>query len=318
MAEIETLDVTQIEPRFKHPTIFQHFDALQEGDAFVIHNDHDPKPLYYQLLAERGDIFNWDYLKQGPDIFEIKIAKKKLGRGEETVGEIAAKDLRKAEVFKKFGIDFCCDGKKSLKEACKEAGVSETEVKEVLKHLPEQSAKGRQMDFDSWDLDFLADYIVNVHHKYVRESTPLLAGLSQKIAQHHGPHHPELFEIQHHVEGLLKEMHSHQIKEEKILFPFIRQMSQSERDGSPFSFPPFGTIESPVEMMLHDHDEVAAHLHAVEKLSDNYLVPADGCESYALYFHKLQEMDDDLHVHIHLENNILFPKAVKMEKNLAN
>ncbi|MGH2644414.1 MAG: DUF542 domain-containing protein, partial [Chitinophagaceae bacterium] len=244
MAEIEILDVTQITPRLKHPTIFQHFDALQQGEAFVIHNDHDPKPLYYQLLGERGDIFNWDYLKQGPDVWEIKIAKKKLSNGEETVGEIAAKDLRKAEIFKKFGIDFCCDGKKPLKEACKEAGVSEAEVRHELEHLPAQAVGSRQMDFDNWGLDFLADYIVNIHHKYVRDSIPLLSGLSQKIAQHHGPHHPELFEIQNHVEGLLKEMQSHQEKEETILFPFIRQMAQCERESKPFSFPPFGTIES--------------------------------------------------------------------------
>lgn len=318
MAAIETLDVTQIAPRLKHPTIFQRFDALEEGEAFVIHNDHDPKPLYYQLLAERGDIFNWDYLKQGPDVWEIKIAKKDLGRGEITVGEIAAKDLRKAEVFRKFGIDFCCDGKKPLKEACAEAGVSEAAVKEALEHLPAQSSSGRQMDFDNWQLDFLADYIVNIHHKYVHDVTPMLAGLAEKIAGHHGPHHPELYEVKDHVTGLLQEMHDHQIKEEKILFPFIKQMSQCEREGKPFTYPPFGTIESPVGMMLHDHNEVAAHIHTLEKLTDNYSVPSDGCESYALYYHKLKELDEDLHVHIHLENNILFPKAIKMEKNLAN
>lgn len=317
MAAIETLDVTQIEPRFKHPTIFQHFDSLKGGEAFVIHNDHDPKPLYYQLLAERGDIFNWDYLKQGPEVWEIKIAKKEL-KEEETVGEMAAKDLRKATVFKSFGIDFCCDGKKPLSEACKEAGVSEDEVREALEHLPAKSSAGRQMDFDNWQLDFLADYIVNIHHKYVRDATPMLAGLSEKIAGHHGPHHPELYEVREHVAALLQEMHDHQIKEENILFPFVKQMSQAKREGKPFTFPPFGTIESPVEMMKHDHNEVAAHIHALEKLTDNYAVPSDGCQSYALFYDKLKEMDEDLHVHIHLENNILFPKSIAMEKDLAN
>lgn len=318
MAEIETLDVTQIAPRLKHPTIFQHFDALQEGEAFVIHNDHDPKPLYYQLLGERGDIFNWDYLKQGPEIWEIKIAKKNLGKGEETVGEMAAKDLRKAEVFKKFGIDFCCEGRKTLKEACNEVSVSEEEVKEALERLPSKGENGRQMDFDGWDLDFLADYIVNIHHKYVRDSSPMLAGLSQKIAQVHGSHHPELFEVEKHVMALLKEMQDHQVKEETILFPFIKQMQQAKKENKSFTYPASGSIENPVAMMRHDHDDVAAHIHAIEKLSDNYAVPSDGCESYKLYYKKLSDMDNDLHVHIHLENNILFPKSIRMEKDLAN
>lgn len=317
MPAIETLDVTQIEPRYKHPTIFQHFDDLNEGEAFVIHNDHDPKPLYYQLMAERGDIFDWDYLVQGPDVWEIKIAKKKLGKGEETVGEIAAKDLRKAEVFKKFGIDFCCHGKVPLKEACENAGVSEEDVKYALEHLPLNSG-GRQMDFDNWQLDFLADYIVNIHHKFVRDSAPILNGLSAKIASVHGDHHPELFEVQEHITALLQEMQEHQKKEETILFPFIKQMAQCKREGKPFTYLPSGTIENPVEMMMHDHNEAAAHIHAMEKLSDNYTVPADGCQSYALYYNKLNELDNDLHVHIHLENNILFPKSVAMEKDLSN
>ncbi len=104
--DLEMLDVTRIEPRLKHPTIFQHFDALEEGQSFIIHNDHDPRPLYYQLQAERGDIFTWEYLKQGPDVFEIKISKKILSSGEETIGQMAGKDLRTAEVFKRMDLNF--------------------------------------------------------------------------------------------------------------------------------------------------------------------------------------------------------------------
>jgi regulator of cell morphogenesis and NO signaling len=317
MAEVTTLDVTQIEPKLKHPTIFQHFDALQEGEAFVIHNDHDPKPLYYQLLGERGSIFNWDYLEQGPQWWRVKIVKKKLSTGEETVGEIAGKDLRKAEVFKKFGLEFCCDGKKSLKESCEDAGVPVETVTRALESLRKENIPASR-DYNSWKLDFLADYIVNIHHKYVEDSLPVLTGLSEKIAEHHGEVHPELYEIKKHVDALLAEMQSHQIKEEKILFPFIHQMVQCEREGKSFDNPPFGTIESPVKMMLEDHDVAGEHIHAIERLSQNYLVPADGCESYRLYYHKLHEFDEDLHQHLHLENNILFPKAIKLEKKLAN
>lgn len=317
MSQINTLDVTRIEPRLKHPTIFQHFDALEEGEAFVIHNDHDPKPLYYQLLSEKGNIFNWQYLEQGPEVWEIQISKKRLSTSEETIGAIAAKDLRKAEVFKKLGLEFCCGGKKSLDEACEDAGVSVNDVNEALKNLPEEPIRADR-DYYNWNLDFLTDYIVNVHHKYVNDTTPMLLDLAQKIASHHGGAHPELLVIKSHVFTLLKEMATHQDKEEKILFPFIRQMAQAQREGKPFTYPPSGSIGDPVEMMYEDHDVAAEHIHAIEKLSDKYQVPADGCESYRLYYHKLKELDDDLHHHIHLENNILFPKAIALEKDLSN
>lgn len=110
----EVLDVTIIEPRLKHPTIFAHFDKLLPGTAMIIHNDHDPKPLYYQLLGERGNCFTWNYLLNGPAIWEVEIRRNDAEGQAQTMGEIVAKDLRKAEVLKKFGLDFCCGGKKNL------------------------------------------------------------------------------------------------------------------------------------------------------------------------------------------------------------
>ena len=111
------LNVTLLEPRQKHPTIFVRFDELKEGETLTLHNDHDPKPLYYQLLGERGNIFNWEYLEQGPVWWKVNITKRITGESDETLGQIAAKDLRKAKVFKKYGLDFCCAGKKTVKEA---------------------------------------------------------------------------------------------------------------------------------------------------------------------------------------------------------
>src|SRR5688572_22388669 len=113
------LYVPSLPPQQKHPAVFQQFDALQDGESFLLINDHDPKPLYYQMIAERGATFNWQYLEKGPQSWQVQITKNKADDGE-TVGEIVAKDIRKAEVFKKFGIDFCCGGKKSLKQACLE------------------------------------------------------------------------------------------------------------------------------------------------------------------------------------------------------
>jgi regulator of cell morphogenesis and NO signaling len=130
----EVIDVTKIEPRLKHQTIFNSFDALAEGKAILIHNDHDPKPLYYQLLAERGNIFSWAYIASGPAIWEVEIRKNDGGDNVETIGEIAAKDLRKAEVFKKYGLDFCCGGKKPLEDACKEKGLDVIKIKQELEN----------------------------------------------------------------------------------------------------------------------------------------------------------------------------------------
>ncbi|MGZ5243355.1 MAG: DUF542 domain-containing protein, partial [Bacteroidia bacterium] len=164
METIKTLDVFEIEPRLKHPTIFNWFDDLNPGNAFIIHNDHDPKPLYYQLLGERGNIFSWEYLQEGPEYWKVKIGKNALdGAGQPTIGEIAARDYRKAEVFKRMGIDFCCGGKKTIAEACEEVGISEAQLEAELLKAEEQKTSPAH-NFDNWDIDFLTDYIVNTHH----------------------------------------------------------------------------------------------------------------------------------------------------------
>ena len=130
--ESTVLNVSLIEPKLKHPTIFAQFDELTDGEDFIILNDHDPKPLYYQLLAERGNIFNWEYLEEGPIYWRVKIGKRKIHEGIETLGEIAAKDLKKAQIFKKYGLDFCCGGKKTVKEACVEKGIDAVQVEKEL------------------------------------------------------------------------------------------------------------------------------------------------------------------------------------------
>ncbi len=167
------LNVTLLEPRQKHPTIFARFDLLAVGESLTLHNDHDPKPLYYQLLGERGNIFTWEYLEQGPESWKVRIGKKITGENDETLGQIAAKDLRKAEIFKKYGLDFCCGGKKTVKEACAEKGLDATRVEQELQQADKNPAT-RPLPYGDWSLDFLADYIVNTHHSYVRKTLPEL------------------------------------------------------------------------------------------------------------------------------------------------
>lgn len=311
--DIFVLNVTLIEPRLKHPTIFKHFDALKEGEAFEILNDHDPKPLYYQLLGERGNIFTWTYLEKGPQWWRVQIRKNDTESGE-TVGEIAAKDLRKAEVFKKYGIDFCCGGKKSLKQVCEEKGLDIAVVEAELEN-PTQPVSSAN-DYNRWEPDFLADYIYNQHHLYYYNELPIIKGLITKVTQHHGSNHPELSYLYQAFAKLVEELGTHFMREEKVVFPFIKALVQAKRSGNREVLNSQPSLSEPIHIMEEDHEAAGEILEAMQKISNNYTAPADACNSYQFLYKKLKELDEDLHQHIHLENNILFPKALKLDKEL--
>jgi regulator of cell morphogenesis and NO signaling len=315
METIEVIDVTVIEPRLKHPTIFARFDELTGGESLVIHNDHDPKPVYYQLLGERGNIFKWEYLLQGPEIWEVRITKNTPEEGE-TIGELVAKDYRKAQVFKKYGLDFCCGGKKSVRSACEEKGIDADKVENELNALTEAPA-AKVENYDKWELGFLADYIVNKHHSYVTEALPALTEYTTKIARVHGQRHPELLEVAKHFAAVAAELTSHMPKEERILFPTIKQMEEAKKKGEKMARPGFGSIQNPINMMEMEHEAAGSSMEAIRSLTDNFTLPADACATYRVAFSKLQEFEDDLFNHIHLENNILFPKALELEKEVV-
>ncbi len=314
---MEILDVTQIEPRLKHPTIFQKFDALSGGEAFVIHNDHDPKPLYYQMVAERGETFDWEYLEEGPEIWEVKISKLNLRTEPLTIGELVTEDFRKAEVFSKYGLDFCCGGAKSLKEACEEKGIDEKEVATALTEV-ESQAKSRQQDFNSWDLDFLVDYILNIHHKYVKGSVTMLYDVSGKVANVHGENHPEVIKIAGLFETIARELDTHIQKEETVLFPYIKRLAVAKRENTAMEPASFGSVENLIRTMESEHVAVGGSMDEINRLSNGYVTPEDACSSYRALYAKLDEFEQDLHRHIHLENNILFPKAIQLEKELLD
>lgn len=309
------LDVTVLEPRQKHPTIFVRFDELDEGESLIIHNDHDPKPLYYQLLGERGTIFTWEYLEEGPQWWKVRITKKVSGEKEETLGQIAAKDLRKAAIFKKYGLDFCCGGKKTVKEAAREKGLDVTKIEQELQQA-DKNYVTRPLPYGDWSLDFLVDYIVNTHHSYVCKTLPELRGYAAKVARVHGSHHPELLTIQKLVEEINEELTAHLVKEEKVLFPYIKELVATKGKNAPAQAVHFGTVQNPINMMEMEHEMVGRSLEEIRMLSQDYSLPEDACASYGLLYKMLEEFEDDLHTHIHLENNILFPKALELEKTL--
>jgi regulator of cell morphogenesis and NO signaling len=311
------LDVTSLEPRQKHPTIFVRFDELAAGESLTIHNDHDPKPLYYQLIGERGNIFNWEYQEQGPEWWIVKITKKMAGENEETLGQMAAKDLRKAQVFKKYGLDFCCGGKKTVKEACAEKGLDVTRVEQELQQA-DKMPSSRPVPYGDWSLDFLSDYIVNTHHSYVRNSLPDLLMYAEKVKGVHGDGHPELIRISQLVKEINAELAAHMIKEEKVLFPYIKVLVAAKDNIQPLQAAHFGTVQNPINMMEMEHELVGKNLEEIRELSKNYALPEDACASYSLLYRMLEEFEEDLHLHVHLENNILFPKSLEMEKQIHN
>ena len=241
---------------------------------------------------------------------EIKSAKK--GENNLTISEMVTEDYRRAEVFKKFGFDFCCGGKKTLNEACSEKGVNITDVAEALKVLDNQE-RHVSHDYDKWELDTLVDHIVETHHKYVNEALPLLDEFSTKVAKVHGNVHTEVVAISQYYQAIANELRMHMHKEEFILFPYIRQMAATKRNNEQLPPPAFGTIKNPIQMMETEHDSAGSTMEMIKNLSNNYTPPENACNTYRVLYAKLKEFEEYLHKHIHLENNILFPKAIRME-----
>ena len=289
--EVERLNVTAIEPKFKHPTIFKYFDALKAGESFIIENDHDPKPLYYELLAERGDIFTWEYLLQGPQLYEVQIAKNPVS---ESAGTIPEKDIKKAEMLKAKGVQFACSSDKK-----------------------EESVKAPTYDYDKWELDFLTDYIVNTHHRYLKDNAEMLNDLAIKVAEHHGDNHPELNRLSTIMYHFLQDLIDNTVREDEVLFPIIKQMIAKQRNAETEITYKMGTLEDPINILKKDHNIAAADLLYFRNLTNNYALPVDACSSYQYLFKKIQEFESDLQTHMHLEESFLFPKAILLDQELA-
>lgn len=233
---------------------------------------------------------------------------------ETTIGEFVAQDFRTAAVFSKYGIDFCCKGQRTIEEVCGKNQINSEDLLEQLNAVI-GTKNDSGIDFKSWPLDLLADYIEKTHHRYVEEKIPVLLQFLDKLCKVHGIGHPELFQIKELFVGCAEELSQHMKKEESILFPFIKKMVKATLSDKWISQPPFGTVENPIAMMMHEHDAEGERFRKIAVLTNNYTPPADACNTYRVTFSMLNDFEQDLHKHIHLENNILFPKAVKLEKS---
>ena len=227
--------------------------------------------------------------------------------GLNTVGEIVSADFRSAAVFHDFGIDFCCGGKRVLQDVCRERQIDTDTVIAAVSRACSAATPAPQ--FDEWSPEALIAYIVDKHHGYVRRTLPALTANTQKLATAHGSRHSQLPEVARLTQAVAAEMLSHMAKEECVLFPFIADVSAAVRTMMPVPTGPFGSIENPIRMMEHEHESAGAAMARIRELTRDYQVPADGCTTYRVAMQQLEEFERDLQAHVHLENNILFPRA---------
>jgi regulator of cell morphogenesis and NO signaling len=338
----KVLDGICLDPSVKFQTIMKTFNDLKEGEHFILHNDHDPKPLYYQLSATHGDSFTWEYLKQGPDAFDIRIGKKVLSESHEaaeqksetkaeefhdhilfadnapeTARTIVAKDYRKAKVFRKYGLDYAWKGNRTVTEMCRESGVSEDDLrKELAAAEKDFSEVIPSRDYYHWDMAFLSDYVLQTHHQYVKDNAERISAIAKEVGKAHGKDYPCLQELGEKVRPMIKDFMVHMSKEENVLFPAIKFMLELERKGEKKAGPG-GDIARGIRKMEEEHDETRVFLRRFREITNSYKLPDGACEAHKQLYKDLQLFENDCYLHVHLENNILFPKTIILEKMIS-
>lgn len=235
---------------------------------------------------------------------------------ENIIGELVAENYRAASIFKKYGIDFCCQGNRTIDDACQKKNIDSKPLINDLNLVINQKNE-ETTDYKSWPLDLLADYIEKKHHRYVEDKIIEIKPYLDKICRVHGERHPELLEINEHFLNSTGELTKHMKKEELILFPYVRKIVNAKHENSQIDRPNFDTVQNPIELMMNEHEVEGERFRLISELSKNYNAPEDACNTYKVAFALLKEFEEDLHLHIHLENNILFPNAIKLEKEFS-
>ncbi|MGZ6057454.1 MAG: iron-sulfur cluster repair di-iron protein [Isosphaeraceae bacterium] len=232
---------------------------------------------------------------------------------DQTVREIAIEHPATVRVFESLGIDYCCGGKRTLKDACERAGVPVERTLDLLAQI-EEHTPSEAANWAGASAQELIRHIVGRHHSYVRSETPCLTTMFDKVVSRHGQDHPELASIRDLFSALTQELFAHMLKEENVLFPYLEKLDAAVTRGE---IPPpavFGSVELPISRMLADHDDAGELLAKMRVLSSGYSAPESACPTYRALYHGLEEFERDLHQHVHLENNILFPRALHMEQ----
>jgi regulator of cell morphogenesis and NO signaling len=229
---------------------------------------------------------------------------------DKTVADFVVNNIHTATIFKKFGIDFCFDGKVSIEKACLKNGVDYEQLEYELKDLDIKT--NFLNDFNKWGLDFLMIFIIHIHHRYVKMNIPILKIYGEKAVKNQGEDYKELLEINKLILKFSDELIVHMYKEETIVFPFIKSLFKANKEHTTVSLSNFNSLNHPIKMMEEYHDKAGDILKKISKLSNKYKVPEDASLAFKKLYNKLQEFEDNLNNHVHLENNILFPKAKKL------
>ncbi len=237
-----------------------------------------------------------------------------LNAATETIADMVRDQPLRANVFERHQIDYCCNGKRSLEEVCAERGMDPEQLRAELDAAPGEK-EGR--DFAAMALADLADHIVARHHAYLRTNLPSIAQKAQRVVEVHGRHYAFLAELEHVFQGLFSELTQHMMKEEMVLFPLIGRMERAEQEGQAPPSAPGGSVQNPIRMMEHEHDDAGRDLKTMRELTSNFEAPAAACNTFRALYAQLEDLERDLHTHIHLENNILFPRAAELEQRLA-
>lgn len=233
---------------------------------------------------------------------------------ETTVREVALELPQSTRVFETLKIDYCCGGNQPLAQACATAGVDVDNVMEMLADMTESTSQ--VLDFQKFSLTELIAYILNTHHVFTKSEMDRLQLLADKVLAAHGGNHPELVHLDELLTRLCADLKPHMFKEEQILFPYILAMVEAGKQNRAVPFAPFGTVNNPIRMMMREHDTAGEILRELRAVTFDYRVPTDACVSYQTLYQRLEDLEKDLHQHIHLENNILFPRALALETAL--
>jgi len=234
-----------------------------------------------------------------------------MNTAERTIGEIVAADYRTAKVFENHGIDFCCGGNVALAATCADKGIDLGTITRELDAV-QRGPVERSQNYAAWELPFLADYIINAHHTYLKENTGQIAAYAQKIAGVHGAHHPEVIEIATLFDKIAVEMAAHLREEEEVFFPAIKRAYAASKAGAAPEATDIATIQTSLKKLSQEHEGIGEAVHTIRHLAKEYAIPGDVCNTFVVTYRKLKEFEDDLHKHVHLENNILFPKAAQL------
>lgn len=235
-----------------------------------------------------------------------------------TVGELASELPCATRVFEKFGIDYCCGGNRPFYQACAVVGVPVEKVTETLEQYRDQIPIESFIDWSKQSLTDLCDYIEAKHHTFTLEEIDRINRLMEKVITAHGERHLEVSQLQIIFRTLVDDLMPHMQKEEEVLFPYIRAMEQKLASNQALPRVCFGTVKSPVQIMMMEHEAAGEILEEIRSITGDFNPPADGCNTFRALYQALNEFEQDLHRHIHLENNLLFPRAVGLEKCSRN